>query len=60
MRPRLRLAITNRVANSTARLSRWTHRVGGTGGIRDKDTPTWTAIELSSPVACADRSEWTS
>jgi hypothetical protein len=60
MRPRFRLAIAKRGANATASLSRWTHQVGVTGGILGNDTPTWTAIDLSSPVACADRSEMAS
>jgi hypothetical protein len=50
MRPRFRLAIANSAAHSTASLSRWTHRVGVTGGIRDKITPTRNAIGLGSPV----------
>ena len=54
MRPRLRLAIADRALCSTASLSRWTRRVGVTGGPRGNDTPTWNAIELSSPVAFAD------
>jgi hypothetical protein len=57
MRPRLRLAITEGDGSSTASLSRWTHRVGVTGSTRGDDTPTWAAIELSSPVAFADRLE---
>ena len=28
--------------------------MGVTGGMRDAFTPTWNAIELSSPVAIAD------
>ena len=39
MRPRFRLAITVRAANSTASLSRWTHQVGVTGSILGDDTP---------------------
>ena len=56
--PRLRLAIANIAANSTASLSRWTHRVGVNRSSRcGSDTPTRTAIELSSLVAFADRLE---
>ena len=51
MRPRLRLAIADRAPRSVAGLSRWTHQVGVTGGTGGNDTPTWNAIELSSPVA---------
>jgi len=29
-------------------------RVGATGGMRGAYTPTWNAIELSSPVVFAD------
>jgi hypothetical protein len=50
MRPRFRLAIADDAACSTASLSRWTHRVGVTGGTLDQDTPTRDAIGLSSPV----------
>jgi hypothetical protein len=60
MRPRLRLAIAALAAHSTASLSRWTHRVGVIGGIRGNATPTRTAIDLSSPVACVDLSEMAS
>ena len=55
MRPRLRLAIADRAHCSVASLSRWTHRVGVTGGMLGAFTPTWNAIELSSPVAFAGR-----
>jgi hypothetical protein len=54
MRPRLRLAIADVSTRTTASLSRWTHRVGVIGGICGACTPTWNAIELSSPVAFAD------
>jgi hypothetical protein len=57
MRPRFRLAIAEGGANATASLSRWTHQVGVTGEILGDNTPTWAAIDLSSPVACADPSE---
>ena len=57
MRPRFRLASAERSANSTASLSRWTHQVGVTGGIRGDDTPTGNPIDLSSPVEFADRLE---
>jgi hypothetical protein len=55
MRPRLRLATADRALRSIASLSRWTHQVGVAGGMCRNDTPTRNAIELSSPVACADR-----
>jgi hypothetical protein len=54
MRPRFKLAIAERAASSTASLSRWTRQVGVTGDARVNDTPTRTAIDLSSPVALAD------
>ena len=57
MRPRLRLAIADRAPCSVASLSRWTHQVGVTGGMCGAHTPTWNAIELSSPVAFADGSQ---
>jgi hypothetical protein len=47
-------------AASTASLSRWTHRVGVTGGMCRNDTPTRNAIELSSLVAFVDRSDMAS
>ena len=50
MRPRLRLAIADAAADSTASLSRWTHRVGVSGGMCDGCTPTRNAIGLGSPV----------
>ena len=34
------------------RPSRWTHRVGVTGSVRDSATPTRNAIGLSRPTAC--------
>src|SRR4029450_9123111 len=57
MCPRFRLAIAKPAADSTASLSRWTHQVGVTDGILGDDTPTRTAIDLSSPVVCAARPE---
>jgi hypothetical protein len=54
MRPRLRLAIANLATHTTASVSRWTHRVGVTDALCGNDTPTWNAIDLSSPVAFAD------
>ena len=57
MRPRFRLAIAERAANSSASLNRWTRRVGVTGGRLGDDTLAWTAIDLGSPVACADLSK---
>jgi hypothetical protein len=56
MCPRLRLAVAERAAISTASLSRWTHQVGVTGDGRGNDTPTRSAIDLSSPVVCVGRS----
>ena len=60
MRPRFRLAIADSAACVTASLSRWTHRVGVTGGMCDEITPTRNAIGLSSPVAFDDRLEMAS
>jgi hypothetical protein len=57
MRPRFGLAIAEPAANSTASPSRWTHQVGVTGSMLGDDTPTRTAIDLSSLVALADWSE---
>ena len=37
-------------AHATADPSRWTHRVGVSGSVRDRITPTRNAIGLSSPV----------
>ncbi len=56
MRPRLGLAIADRALCSVASLSRWTHQVGERRHVR-RSTPTWNAIELSSPVVFADRWE---
>ena len=50
MRPPFRSAMHSRAALSTADLNGWTHRVGVSGGILGKTTPTRTAIGLSSPV----------
>ena len=52
MRPRLGSAIADLAAYATADPSRWTHRVGVTGGARRKITPTRNAIGLSRPTAC--------
>ena len=60
MRPRLRLAIADRAPRCIAGLSRWTRQVGVTGGTCSNDTPTWNAIELSSPVHFADGSQMAS
>ena len=60
MRPRFRLAIADVAACPTASLSRWTHRVGVTGGNRDNDTPTSNAIGLSSPVVFDERAKMAS
>ena len=57
VRPRIRLAIADRALCSNRQPKSWTHQVGVTGGMRGAYTPTWNAIELSSPVAFADRSE---
>jgi hypothetical protein len=52
MRPRFGSAIADCSAHATADPSRWTHRVGVTGRVRDKTTPTSNAIGLSQPTAC--------
>ena len=57
MCPRFRLAIVGACCaldSQPKSLETW---VGVNGGRRGDDTPTRAAIELSSPIACADRSE---
>ena len=51
MHPRLSPAIADRPKHSTAGLSRWTHRVGVTAGIRDRHP------HLGTPSDLARRSE---
>jgi len=50
MRPRFGSVIADISANATADPSRWTHRVGVAGSVRDSITPTRNAIGLSSLV----------
>ena len=52
MRPRAWIAIARPCRVCDGRPSRWTHRVGVTGGARRKITPTRNAIGLSRPMAC--------
>ena len=55
MRPRLRLAIADRAFCSYRQPKSLDASGGGDGGMLGARTPTRNAIELSSPVAFADR-----
>ena len=47
MRPRFRSAIADLAAYATADLNRWTHRVGVTGGARDRHPYLGTPSDLA-------------
>ena len=53
MRPRLSPAIAGRAMHSTAGLSRWTHRVGVNGGVRDGHPNLGPPSDLARLSACA-------
>ena len=66
MRPRFRSAIADPTARATADLSRWTHRVGVTGQVRDRHPHLGTPSHLArlsaavSSAAIGELSPWRS